>query len=648
MSQPSSPRRIQPAWYILVLVALVGLLLVGVAVKRNRDYVEHQQVLVRQSTTGAARLLERFVEEVRHRVAVFAQEESSLLARLAERPHDQALHARLEAKVARHFPAQSAFTVAGPQGRPLLADFEGDIGQICRRDLRGFAAGEHPQEIFIHPNPNQYHFDVMGKWPLPDGGQGVFFVSFLPDHAAAILSSSQLAHHQLLLLRQDRPRLIEITAGGARIDLDRPFQLSIAEQERIAYREPIDGARWILADLPEAGLAAEHRRQVAAQSLAVFAIFVALGIASARLLRREEHRRSRAEESLQEANQRLEERVRQRTRELAEINTRLEQEVAERERTQRALEASEQRYALAIQGSNDGIWDWDLDSGAIFFSQRFRAMLGVEEDELQQPEDWFARVHPEDRQRLLGAIERVHEGLSDHIQVEYRIQRPEGGERWLLTRGAVVWGDDGHASRIAGSHTDVTRRKEMEQRLAHDGLYDRLTGLPNWALLIDRIAHALRRLQREGAEGFAVLFVDLDGFMQINADHGHAAADDLLVAAADRMGQFVRPGDTLAHLGGDDFAILAEGSGDAEAARQLAERVCSCLAEPFEIKGRTLTITASVGVAISHAAEVEPDAVLRDGEAAMYQARSVGRGRVAVHGSGQARTSAPSSCTDRR
>jgi diguanylate cyclase (GGDEF)-like protein/PAS domain S-box-containing protein len=295
------------------------------------------------------------------------------------------------------------------------------------------------------------------------------------------------------------------------------------------------------------------------------------------------------------------------------------------------LAESEQRHALAMQGANDGLWDWDVRADRLYFSPRWKQMLGYSEPELGDARgEWLGRVHADDRSALTQALEAHLSGASHHFEHEHRIQHRDGSYRWMLARGMAVRDAQGRATRVVGSQTDVTDRKQAEQRLQHDALHDALTGLPNRVLFLDRLDQAIRRAQRANpSAAAAVLFLDLDRFKLVNDSLGHHVGDQLLIAVARRLESAVRPPDTVARLGGDEFTVLLDGVNDAHEASVVAERVHQTLRTPFDIDERELFIDASIGIALADPGAT-PDTVLRDADVAMYRAKADGKGRHAV------------------
>jgi diguanylate cyclase (GGDEF)-like protein/PAS domain S-box-containing protein len=306
-------------------------------------------------------------------------------------------------------------------------------------------------------------------------------------------------------------------------------------------------------------------------------------------------------------------------------------DVSERARTQAALRESQERYALAARAANDGLWDWDLVADTVDYSPRWKSMLGAPDEDIKpSPEAWFDRVHPEDLERVRAALSAHLEGLTSHLECEYRMLHHNGSYRWVLCRGLAVRDEQGRARRIAGSQSDVTHRKLAEAQLAHRAFYDPLTNLPNRALFLDRLRHALRRAQRRRDYLFAVLFLDVDRFKVINDSLGHMSGDRLLVTIARRLELALRPGDSVARLGGDEFTVLLDDIGDAADAEVVAERIHRELLAPFQIGGQELYTSCSIGIALSSTGYEKPEDILRDADTAMYRAKSTGRARHAL------------------
>jgi diguanylate cyclase (GGDEF)-like protein/PAS domain S-box-containing protein len=306
-------------------------------------------------------------------------------------------------------------------------------------------------------------------------------------------------------------------------------------------------------------------------------------------------------------------------------------ERAEHQRALAALRESEERFALAVRGANDGLWDWNLKTGRIYFSPRWKAMLALAEDEIgDDPEEWFSRIHPEDAPRVRSEIELHLPGLTPHFESEHRIRGRDGSYRWVLSRGLAVRDTAGKAYRVAGSQTDITERKEAEKQLLRNAFYDTLTGLPNRALFLDRIGRAIEFGKRYEDYLFAALFLDFDRFKIINDSLGHLAGDQLLIAIGQRLKSCLRFGDTVARLGGDEFAILLEDIQDVDGATRVADQIQEALQRPFKLGRQEVFITASIGITSSATSYEQPEELLRDAETAMYRAKALGKARYDV------------------
>ncbi|MDZ4202230.1 MAG: diguanylate cyclase [Gallionella sp.] len=292
----------------------------------------------------------------------------------------------------------------------------------------------------------------------------------------------------------------------------------------------------------------------------------------------------------------------------------------------------EERWRFALEGSGDGVWDWNVQSGEVLFSRRWKEMLGYREDEISDKvAEWESRAHPEDKERVLAALRAHLEGETISYVSEHRLRNKNGEWIWILDRGKVVSRDvDGKPLRMIGMYTDITERKRFEDRIRHMAQHDALTDLPNRALFSDRLQQALSVARRDKLR-LAVMFLDLDKFKPINDTLGHDIGDLLLKEVAQRMQACMRESDTVARIGGDEFVVLLRSVDAEQDALVVAEKIRAALDQPFLISGNRLGISCSAGIALypDHgSSELE---LSKNADAAMYAAKQAGRNRVELY-----------------
>ncbi len=294
----------------------------------------------------------------------------------------------------------------------------------------------------------------------------------------------------------------------------------------------------------------------------------------------------------------------------------------ERQSAEQALVKVKERYALAVAGANDCIWDWEAETQKAYFSPRWNELVGLAEDVgVERLLDWFERVHPEDLPELKRIMPAKLDAERCHFEHEHRLRHENGKYIWVYARGVILADNSGRAVRMAGSISSIAKRKETESQLIHRALHDALTGLPNRVLFIDRLQQALRRYKRNNALRFAVLYFDLDRFKFVNDSLGHSAGDSLLVSIARRLMSVIRPGDTVARMGGDEFAVLVSDIVDEADTALVSERIHTLFQHEFSIAGRGMYSSASIGIAVAAPQYESPEEILRDADLAMYRAK---------------------------
>ena len=295
------------------------------------------------------------------------------------------------------------------------------------------------------------------------------------------------------------------------------------------------------------------------------------------------------------------------------------------------LSQNQERYSLAMQASNDGLWDWDLKTNKILYSDRWKEMLGFNDDEISDTADeWLSRVHPEDHDRVRASIDAYLEGTTSNFEIEYRIRHFSNNYLWMMAKGLAIRTSDGRATRFAGSQTDVSERKSNEEQMIHDALHDTLTSIPNRTLLLDRIRQSLVRRKRYPKTSFAIIFIDLDRFRLVNESLGHIHGDELLQLISARLKETIPIGDTVARLGGDEFSILLQDINSVRDVEVIAKDIQNLFSKPFFLGDREVFASASMGIAHSDNDYKTPEEILRDAELAMYRAKREGKSQSIV------------------
>ena len=295
-----------------------------------------------------------------------------------------------------------------------------------------------------------------------------------------------------------------------------------------------------------------------------------------------------------------------------------------------ALIESEERYARTARGANDGLWDWDLEKGEIYYSPRWKEMLGYQDGDIgNRPDEWLCRVHPDEFQRLQKAVAAHCRRETPQLDCEQRVHCKDGTYRWMLSRGLAVWNEKGEAIRIAGSQTDVTMTK----------VADPLTGLPNRLLFMDRLERRIERAKRRPTREFGILLLGVDRFKNINDSLGHLAGDLLLKALAVRLRDGLRAADTVARLqedcgvarlAGDEFAVLLDEIRQGGDAASVAERIGAAMRAPFMLNENEVFVTVSIGIAESANGYERAEDLIRDADTALHCAKTAGRSRFRI------------------
>src|SRR5215211_2049671 len=293
-----------------------------------------------------------------------------------------------------------------------------------------------------------------------------------------------------------------------------------------------------------------------------------------------------------------------------------------RDIVERAMVESDKRYRSLVQNTSDILTLMDADGTVHFESAALERVMGYRPED-QLGTNAFDSIHPDDMERALSIFAEVLGTPGLHPPIEFRVPHKNGFWRYLEhTVNNLL--DDPDVKGIVITSRDITERKELEEQLRHQAFHDSLTGLPNRALFMDRLEHALTRTSRH-ENAVAVLFLDLNNFKLINDSLGHEIGDRLLIEVGERLKACVRPEDTVARIGGDEFTILLEDVTDERDATQTAWRITEDLKAPFVLTGREVFITGSIGIALRTSRKDRPEDLLRYADMAMYQAKNEGQ-----------------------
>ncbi|KXK31733.1 MAG: diguanylate cyclase/phosphodiesterase [Candidatus Brocadia sinica] len=291
------------------------------------------------------------------------------------------------------------------------------------------------------------------------------------------------------------------------------------------------------------------------------------------------------------------------------------------------LGEKEERLELALWGTDLGLWDWNIQTGKVFYDKRLAEMLDYTLEEIELHGDsWEKLIHPDDMPGMTKILNDHLNGKIECYEANYRILNKSGEWLWILDRGKVVERDRyGKPLRVVGTHRNITTQKRAEARILYMANHDILTDLPNRALFLDRLEQELAHAHRNNRI-LAVIFLDLDRFKIINDTHGHAVGDLLLKAVAERLRGCIREGDTVSRMGGDEFTLIITDIVHPQDVVPIAQKIHSKVSLPFHLEGRELHITPSMGITLYPLDAKDADSLIKKADTAMYHSKEQGRG----------------------
>ncbi len=302
----------------------------------------------------------------------------------------------------------------------------------------------------------------------------------------------------------------------------------------------------------------------------------------------------------------------------------IERDVTEKRLAEAALRSSEERFYLAAEGSNDGLWDWDVAENHFYASPRMLTMLGLDPESasIAKAADFLACVHKDDRQGLLKGVMRHFKGLTQYFNYEYRVITPDEQECWMQARGVAIRNADGRVYRMAGSQTDITVFKVNEQEMRELSLRDSLTGLPNRRMFINHITSAINTTETHADFQAAVLYLSINRYKHLRDSVGVVIADRLIAKVSQRLRECMGPGDIIARIHTGEFAILLPRIKSVITAEMMALRLEDALKKPLREDAHQVKVTSSIGITMIDAFSTRnAENVLRD--AGLAQSASV-------------------------
>ncbi len=290
-----------------------------------------------------------------------------------------------------------------------------------------------------------------------------------------------------------------------------------------------------------------------------------------------------------------------------------------------------QLSALALEGSGAALWEWNIRRGEITTGNDVEEALGLPPGMLDcSMEEWMRHLHPADRERFRLMLWSIQEKEGGALNTDIRLRRADSSYLWFELRAHSVDGAQPRAMRCVGLMRDITGSKRTQERLLHDAVHDSLTGLPNRELFLDRLSGAVTRADQSGSNRPTVLYVDIDRFKNVNKSLGFVVGDSMLLTIARRLARHLNPQDTLARIGGDQFAVLLVSETEPQHIAMLAERIRRSLRSPMKISGEEIILTGSIGIAVYDGQQASHQDLLKEAEIAMFRAKRSGTDRIEI------------------
>lgn len=311
--------------------------------------------------------------------------------------------------------------------------------------------------------------------------------------------------------------------------------------------------------------------------------------------------------------------------EILSMDQAIQAQYREIEEQKNALMVSDERYQLAVEGANDGIWEWDIEKDHFFISPKVSEILGIEKHDIEDDlEPWLERVHPDEWQKVTEHMKAYLEGQSGIYEDTYRIRNSDGDYIWILSHGKAIWDASGRAIRVAGSYTNVTEQMHNQEKLHQLAFYDQLTGLPNRSMLFERIEQEIDQ-DVEQSQMIGFLYLDIDDFKQINDTIGHDFGDEFICKIARYLEGEMNEHTLVARLGGDEFGIAFFQLQDKQEVEKVARRLLDRIKRPWTLQENEFYVGVSIGITYYPDLAESASALLQNSDIAMFVVKDNGK-----------------------